>query len=83
MRAIGLMSGTSLDGVDVAVLETDGERITAFGPAGYRAYTADERSLLKTALVDAADMTDRLARPGVLAPPRRPWTAPMLRRWAR
>lgn len=67
MRAIGLMSGTSLDGVDVAVLETDGERITAFGPAGYRAYTADERSLLKTALVDAADMTERLARPGVLA----------------
>jgi anhydro-N-acetylmuramic acid kinase len=67
MRAIGLMSGTSLDGVDVAVLESDGERITAFGPAGYRAYTADERSLLKTALVDAADMDNRMARPGVLA----------------
>ncbi len=24
-RAIGLMSGTSLDGVDVALIETDGE----------------------------------------------------------
>ena len=32
MRAIGLMSGTSLDGVDAAYLETDGERIHAFGP---------------------------------------------------
>jgi len=27
------MSGTSLDGVDVAVIDTDGERIEAFGPA--------------------------------------------------
>ncbi len=26
-RAIGLMSGTSLDGVDVALIETDGETI--------------------------------------------------------
>ncbi|HEY7576747.1 MAG TPA: anhydro-N-acetylmuramic acid kinase [Acetobacteraceae bacterium] len=33
MRTIGLMSGTSLDGVDAAWLETDGERIGAFGPA--------------------------------------------------
>lgn len=33
MRALGLMSGTSLDGVDVAVIDTDGERIAGFGPA--------------------------------------------------
>ena len=32
-RAIGLMSGTSLDGVDAAWLETDGETIASFGPA--------------------------------------------------
>src|SRR5450631_3773999 len=31
-RTIGLMSGTSLDGVDAAWLDTDGERVTAFGP---------------------------------------------------
>jgi anhydro-N-acetylmuramic acid kinase len=33
LRAIGLMSGTSLDGVDAALLETDGERVGRFGPA--------------------------------------------------
>ncbi len=31
-RTIGLMSGTSLDGVDAAWLDTDGESVTAFGP---------------------------------------------------
>lgn len=32
-RAIGLMSGTSLDGVDAAWIETDGEAIGRLGPA--------------------------------------------------
>ena len=31
LRAIGLMSGTSLDGVDAAWLETDGARVARFG----------------------------------------------------
>jgi anhydro-N-acetylmuramic acid kinase len=67
LTAIGLMSGTSLDGVDVALIETDGARIGAFGPAGYRAYSGEERDLLRQALADAAAMTVRDARPGVLA----------------
>ena len=33
MRALGLMSGTSMDGVDAAVVETDGETIAGFGPS--------------------------------------------------
>jgi anhydro-N-acetylmuramic acid kinase len=33
LRVIGLMSGTSLDGVDAAWLETDGEALGAFGPS--------------------------------------------------
>ena len=50
LTAIGLMSGTSLDGVDVALIETDGKRVKAFGPSGYRAYTDKERDLLRQAL---------------------------------
>ena len=50
VRALGTMSGTSLDGVDAAVLETDGERITGFGPTAYRAYGEDERSVMRAHL---------------------------------
>jgi anhydro-N-acetylmuramic acid kinase len=67
VRAIGLMSGTSLDGVDVALLETDGERIAGFGPTGYRPYADEEQALLRQALAKGAGLSDRAARPGVLA----------------
>lgn len=40
--ALGLMSGTSLDGVDAAMLLTDGERIEAFGPSAARDYREGE-----------------------------------------
>jgi anhydro-N-acetylmuramic acid kinase len=66
MTAIGLMSGTSLDGVDVALIETDGERVAAFGPTGYRPYTDHERGLLREALAEAVNLTQRNARPGVI-----------------
>jgi anhydro-N-acetylmuramic acid kinase len=61
------MSGTSLDGVDVALIETDGERVAGFGPTGYRPYSDGEQTLLRQALVEGAALTDRTARPGVLA----------------
>lgn len=66
LTAIGLMSGTSLDGVDVALLTTDGERVGGFGPAGYRAYSAAERALLREALGAATTLSDRDARPGIV-----------------
>ncbi len=50
VRALGTMSGTSLDGVDAAVVETDGERIAGFGETAYREYTDDERAVLAAAL---------------------------------
>jgi anhydro-N-acetylmuramic acid kinase len=67
MTTIGLMSGTSLDGVDVALIETDGKRVKALGPSGYRAYSDSERDLLRQALAEAVGLTQRDARPGVLA----------------
>ena len=54
MRALGLMSGTSMDGVDAAVLETDGETIAGFGPSAFAAYGAEDRALLRGALGEVA-----------------------------
>lgn len=49
----GFMSGTSLDAVDAAMILTDGEKVTDFGPAVERKYTRDERAALQAA-TDAA-----------------------------
>jgi anhydro-N-acetylmuramic acid kinase len=64
--AIGTMSGTSFDGVDVALIETDGESISRLGPVGYRAYPNEERLLLQQAFAAAASLTDRTARPSAV-----------------
>ncbi|MEP2120927.1 MAG: anhydro-N-acetylmuramic acid kinase [Bauldia litoralis] len=64
---IGMMSGTSMDGVDAAVLVTDGETIERFGPTLFRPYGAAERAVLRRALAEARSLDDRTARPGALA----------------
>ncbi len=44
--ALGAMSGTSMDGVDAAMVLTDGEAVHAFGPSAYRPFSAAERACL-------------------------------------
>ncbi len=55
MRVLGFMTGTSLDAVDMAVLETDGETITAFGPSGEKKLDPAVRALVEAAIVAGRD----------------------------
>jgi anhydro-N-acetylmuramic acid kinase len=66
-RALGLMSGTSMDGIDVALIETDGRNHVRRLGAASVAYPDDFRARLRAALDDARRLTDRAARPGCLA----------------
>jgi anhydro-N-acetylmuramic acid kinase len=67
MTVLGFMSGTSMDGVDAAMLVTDGETIAGYGKRRFRPYGEAERTLLRRALADARGINDRAARPGALA----------------
>jgi len=46
VRVLGMMSGTSMDGVDAAVIETDGEDRIEFGPAASFPYPSDVQEAL-------------------------------------
>lgn len=63
MRAIGFMSGTSMDGVDVTLIESDGEKVTHRGEGMLLPYSHDERALINKAVGAARGLTDRTARP--------------------
>jgi anhydro-N-acetylmuramic acid kinase len=65
--ALGLMSGASLDGIDVALIKTDGEGWVKRGPARTYPYVPQQRAILKDALKDALAIKERRERPGSLA----------------
>lgn len=67
MLALGLMSGTSMDGIDIALLETDGEGAVRRVGGGFTAYDARFRRRLEASLEEAKAITRRDDRPGDIA----------------
>jgi anhydro-N-acetylmuramic acid kinase len=67
LRALGLMSGTSMDGIDVALIETDGEDTLQRGRSGTYPYSETFRANLREALAQAAQIGQRRERPAQLA----------------
>ncbi|MGA0607022.1 anhydro-N-acetylmuramic acid kinase [Phenylobacterium sp. VNQ135] len=67
MRVLGFMTGTSLDAVDMAVLETDGETIEAFGPAGERKLTDATRDVLLESTRQALQWARGAPEPAIFA----------------
>ncbi len=47
--ALGCMSGTSMDGVDAAMVLTDGVEVFEFGATGFRPYSDSERDVIRAA----------------------------------
>ncbi|KQT60612.1 anhydro-N-acetylmuramic acid kinase [Aureimonas sp. Leaf460] len=61
------MSGTSMDGIDVALVKTDGESIVERGPSAAYPLDAAFRRRLEAGLEDAKAIVRRGERPGDLA----------------
>ncbi|MEO1608428.1 MAG: anhydro-N-acetylmuramic acid kinase [Pseudomonadota bacterium] len=66
-RALGLMSGTSMDGIDIAAIETDGESFVRRLAQAHVPYEPAFRALLRQAVAEAGQLADRAGRPGCLA----------------
>ena len=67
IRALGLMSGTSMDGIDLALVESDGEAEVRRGPSMFVPYEAVFRRRIEAGLEMAKTIARREERPGDLA----------------
>ena len=67
--AIGLMSGTSMDGIDLAIITTDGEQLIERERLDHfhREFSSSDREVLKKAVDEAKNLADRAQHPGWLA----------------
>jgi anhydro-N-acetylmuramic acid kinase len=64
---IGLMSGTSMDGVDVALVDTDGTTVSRFGPFRTYAFSEADRDIVRAAVTEARTVSARDERPAAMA----------------
>ena len=64
--AIGLMSGTSMDGIDAALVDTDGADYVRPRAAIYIPYDTSMRTAIESGLQEARAISDRSERPGEL-----------------
>ncbi|MFM7084133.1 MAG: anhydro-N-acetylmuramic acid kinase [Hyphomicrobium sp.] len=67
LRALGLMSGTSMDGISVALIDTDGEDNVVRGPSQVFPYNSSERQAISTAMAEARHLENRFSRTDILA----------------
>ena len=65
-NALGLMSGTSMDGIDVALIETDGVDVARPLATHFVTYPEPFREVLREAFRRSVRLRDRQARPGTL-----------------
>ena len=61
LTAIGIMSGTSLDGIDLAILRTDGEDVIERGETHFSPYSRDLKIFIRRAIKAALEGRDAAA----------------------